>query len=150
MDKLELETDKMFSDITDQVQSSIPSSFTGLLTVFTPHTTAGIALLENEILHLVDIRFFLDNMVPKSKPAEGLHRNTKYLHDMISLRVGVPPEERINGHSHIRSLFFSSSQSMPVILGSPLLGDYKRIMFVELDPIRKREIFLMRVDESSQ
>jgi len=148
MDRLELETDKMFSDITEQVQSSIPHSFTGLLTVFTPHTTAGIALLENEILHLVDVRFFLDNMAPKTKPAEGLHRNTKYLHDMISLREGVPPEERVNGHSHIRSLFFSSSQIVPVVDGVLLLGEFKRIMFVELDPIRKREIVLMRVDES--
>lgn len=150
MDRLELETDKMFSDITEQVQLSIAPTFTGLLAVYTPHTTAGIALLENEILHLVDVRFFLDNLVPKTKPAEGLHKNTKYLHDMISLREGVSPDERINGHSHIRSLFFSSSQIIPVVDGVLLLGEYKRIMFVELDPIRQREIFLMRVDEASR
>ena len=148
MDRLEIETDKMFSDITEWVESCLPPAFNGMVTVFTPHTTAGIALLENEILHLVDVRFFLDNLAPKSKPAEGLHRNTKYLHDMISLREGVPPEERVNGHSHIRSLFFSSSQIVPVIDGVLLLGEWKKIMFVELDPIRKREIILMRVDES--
>lgn len=148
MQRLALETDKMFTDITESVQEAVSGGFSGLLAVYTPHTTAGVSLLENEILHLVDIRFFLDAVAPKIKPAEGGHNNTKYLHDMISLRAGVPPDERINGHSHIRSLFFSSSEIIPVVDGVLMIGEYKRLMFVELDPIRKREVFVMRIEES--
>ena len=48
---------------------------------------------ENELLHLVDVRFFLDKMVPYMKQPEGEHRNVKYLHDMISLRSDVPVDE---------------------------------------------------------
>jgi len=149
MRTLNLETDKMFTDITSWVSDQVPDSFSGLATVFTPHTTAGLAQLENEILHLMDIRFFLDNIAPKHKPAEGMHRNSKYLHDMISLRAGVPPEERINGHSHIRSLLFSSSTSVPIVNGELKLGDWKKIFFVELDPIRPRSVFLMFTAEAS-
>ena len=146
---LTLETDKMFTDITDWVSDQVPKNFNGLATVSTPHTTAGLAQLENEILHLVDIRFFLDNVVPKVKPLEGAHRNSKYLHDMISLREGVPADERINGHSHIRSLFFPGTTSVLIVDGILRLGEWKRLFFVELDPIRPREVLLMLTEESS-
>jgi len=149
MKTLKIETDKMFTDITDWISNQVPQNFNGLATVSTPHTTAGLAQLENEILHLVDVRFFLDNVVPKQKPAEGTHRNSKYLHDMISLREGVPESERINGHSHIRSLFFPGSTSILVADGVLKLGDWKRIFFVELDPVRPREVFLLLTAESS-
>ena len=61
---------------------------------------------------------------------------------MISLREGVPVDEPINGHSHIRSLFFNSSENVPVKDSKLLLGQWKRIFFVELDPMRKREIII--------
>jgi secondary thiamine-phosphate synthase enzyme len=139
----------MFTDITDWVSEHIPDGFCGVATIHTPHTTAGLAQLESEILQMVDIRFFLDNIIPKQKPVEGAHRNTKYLHDMISLREGVPPEERINGHSHVRSLLFPSSTAVPIVDGFLQLGDWKRIFFVELDPIRRRKVSLMLTSEAS-
>ena len=149
METLNIETDKMFTDITDWVSNQVPKNFNGLATVSTPHTTAGLAQLENELLHLVDIRFFLDSLVPKLKPFEGEQRNKKYLHDMISLREGIPADERVNGHSHIRSLFFPDTTSALIVDGILRLGDWKRIFFVELDPIRPREVFLMLTAESS-
>lgn len=147
MFKKEIETDNLFTDITDWVSQNIPDGFTGLANVYTPHTTAAIALLEDEILHLVDVRFFLDAMVPVSKIPEGSHRNIKYLHDMISLRNNVPHDERVNGHSHLRTLFFSSSESVPVNNGDLILGEWKRIFFVELDPIRQRQVTLTFIPE---
>ena len=47
-------------------------------------------------------------------------------------------DEPINGHSHIRSLFFNSSENIPIKDSKLLLGQWKRIFFVELDPMRKR------------
>lgn len=139
---LHIETDKLFTNITGWLVDNIPPDFTGLAHVYTPHTTAAVALLEDEILHLVDVRFFLDAQVPISKAPEGGHRNSKYIHDLISLREGTPPDERVNGHSHLRGLFFSSSELIPVANGEPMLGEWKSLFFVELDPIRPRSIVL--------
>ena len=61
---------------------------------------------------------------------------------MISLREGVPVDEQINGHSHIRSLFFNSSENVPIKDSKLLLGQWKRIFFVELDPMRNRELII--------
>ena len=139
---LKFKTDKMFTDITNDIQKMVPKKFQGLINIYSPHTTCCIFQTENELLHLVDIRFFLDKLVPYVKQPEGEHRNVKYLHDMISLREGVPADEPINGHSHIRSLFFNSSENVPVKDSKLLLGQWKRIFFVELDPMRKREIII--------
>lgn len=144
-----IETDNLFTDLTPWVSENLPEDFSGVAMVYTPHTTAAVALLEDELLHLVDVRFFLDAMAPVQKIPEGSHRNSKYLHDMISLRNDVPHDERVNGHSHIRSLFFSSSQSFPVRAGVPLLGEWKKVFFVELDPIRSREVFLILTAEAA-
>lgn len=133
-----LETDKLFTDISDEVQSVIPKGFSGAVMVATSHTTAGLAQLENELLHLLDVRLFLDAVAPRTKPLEGDHRNEKYFHDMISLREGTPPDERVNGHSHVRSLFFPKSLCVPVQRGELQIGDWGRLFFVELDPIRAR------------
>ena len=132
----------MFTDITDDVQELVPKNFDGLVNVYSPHTTCCVFQTENELLHLVDVRFFLDNQVPYVKQPEGEHRNVKYLHDMISLRAEVPVDEPINGHSHIRSLFFNSSESVPIKYSKLLIGKWKRIFFVELDPMRKRELIV--------
>ena len=142
MPTLQYKTDKMFTDITDDVQSLVPKNFQGLVNIYSPHTTCCVFQLENELLHLVDVRFFLDELVPYVKQPEGENRNVKYLHDLISLRKEAPVDEPINGHSHIRSLFFNSSENIPIHDSKLLLGKWKRIFFVELDPMRNRELII--------
>ena len=142
MPVLKLKTDKIFTDITEKVEKLIPKNFQGLVNIYSPHTTCCVFQTENELLHLVDVRFFLDKLVPYIKQPEGEHRNIKYLHDMISLRNNVPIDEPINGHSHIRSLFFNSSENIPIRKSKLLLGEWKRIFFVELDPMRDRELII--------
>jgi len=139
---LKFKTDKMFTDISDEVEAIVPKTFAGLVNIYSPHTTCCVFQTENELLHLVDIRFFLDDKVPYVKQPEGEQRNVKYLHDMISLRPDVPADEPINGHSHIRSLFFNSSENVPIRDSKLLLGKWKRIFFVELDPMRERELIV--------
>ena len=142
MPVLDFETDKMFTDITDDVQAIVPNDFQGLVNIYSPHTTCSVFQTENELLHLVDLRFFLDNIVPHTKVPEGTQKNTKYLNDLISLRMDTPKDERINGHSHVLSLFFNSSESIPVQNGKLMTGKWKRLFFVELDPVRKRELII--------
>lgn len=145
---IKIETDKLLTNITTEVQSFAQEwGQSGLVNVFSPHTTMCIWLTENEILHHADIRFFLDAMAPITKSPEGQHKNIKYLHDMISLRTDVPQDERINGHSHIRSMFFNSSETIPVEKGELMLGHWKSIFAIELDPVRSRELICTFVGE---
>ena len=97
-------------------------------------------------MHHADVRFFLDGIAPKWKDPEGTHKNIKYLHDLISLRADVEVDERINGHSHIRSMFFNNSETVPFSAGKLALGKWKKIFFVELDPTREREILLTLIN----
>ena len=138
---IKIKTDKLFTDITDQV-STLSKSWgqSGLVNIFSKHTTFCIWCTENEILHKTDVRFFLDKVAPRWKSPEGDHQNIKYLHDLISLRNETPQDERINGHSHIRSMFFNSSETIPIEKGQLILGDWKRVFGIELDQVRPREI----------
>ena len=139
---IKIKTDKLFTNITPQVETMAKNwNKSGLVNVFSKHSTGSIWLTEDEILHHADVRFFLDTMVPKWKDPEGNQKNVKYLHDLISLR-DVPKDERINGHSHIRSMFFQNSETIPVEKGKLVLGEWKKIFFVELDPVRDREIVI--------
>lgn len=145
---IELDTDKLFTDLTPKIQEFAKEwGRSGIVSVFSPHTTMAIWLSENELLHLVDIRFFLDSTVPRVKDPEGDHKNIKYLHDMISLRNDVPEDERVNGHSHIRYMFFNSSETVPIDEGQLMLGDWKKIFAVELDPTRPRKIICTFIGE---
>ena len=141
---IKINTDKLFVNITDEIRSfcAEQGNKSGFVNIFSSHTTCCVKILEDELLHKADVRFFLDKMAPKWKEPEGDHKNIKYLHDLISLREDCPIDEPINGHSHIRSLFFNSSETIPVIDGSPILGKWQSVFVVELDPIRDREISL--------
>ena len=119
----------------------------GLVTIYSPHTTCCIWLTEDELLHHADVRFFLDKMAPMWKNPEGDQKNIKYLHDILSLRADVSLDEPINGHSHIRSMFFGSSESVPVIDSKLCLGKWKQIFIVELDPNRDREVLVTYLGE---
>jgi secondary thiamine-phosphate synthase enzyme len=138
---LTLNTDKLFTNINEEiVRFCEDNHINGFVVIYSKHTTCCIKILEDELLHKADVRFFLDKMVPKWKDPEGDHKNIKYLHDLISLRDDVDKNEPINGHSHIRSLFFNSSETIPVIEGKLNLGKWQSVFVVELDPDRNREI----------
>lgn len=132
MISFEVESEKVFTDITAQVKSCIPEDFTGLVHVFSRHTTAGIRILENEVLLKADYCNFLDEVAPV---------NGKYQHNNVGVR-DVPRDERINGHSHIRSLFFPTSEMIPVEKGEMLLGKWQTLFIVELDPFRRRSVIV--------
>ena len=141
MPTLKYKTDKMFTDITDDVQALVPKNFQGLKCLFTSHYLLCFSI-RKWTTSFGRCKIFLDKLVPYVKQPEGEHRNVKYLHDMISLRTNTPADEPVNGHSHIESLFFNSSESIPINKSKLLLGKWKRLFFIELDPMRKRELIL--------
>jgi len=132
-----VKTEKRFIDITDDVRRVVEKSRVtdGLVNVFVRHTTCKVAILENDILSFVDISDHLERVAP----------DDGYQHDRVDLRE-VPADERVNGVSHVRSLYFSTSETIPVIGGSLALGKWQRVCLVELDygrPFREREIIVM-------
>ncbi|MDP7196185.1 MAG: secondary thiamine-phosphate synthase enzyme YjbQ [SAR202 cluster bacterium] len=146
---IDIKTDKLFTNITSQVQEFASKwGESGIVHVYQRHTTAVVRILEDELLHHVDIRFWLDKYLPKNKP-----ENRRYLHDLISLRNSVPFEEKINAYAHMRSLYFNTSETIPVENGELMLGEWQDIFFIELDPgdqassMRDREIICTFIKE---
>lgn len=124
-------TEKQFTCLKDDIKGFLEGySGDGILNIYTKHTTCAIKILENELLLLADINNILDKMFPK----EG-----NYMHDRIEIR-DVPSSERINGFSHLRQLFLSTSETIPVINGEAQLGTWQTPFLIELDPARERDV----------
>jgi len=127
---IKIKTDKLFTILTPEISEYAEEwGESGIVHVFTTHTTTALRVLENEILHHADIRFWLDKYLPKYKP-----ENKRYMHDLISLRTDVPEDERINAYAHMRSLYFDTSETIPIDSGKLMLGKWQDIHFIELDP----------------
>ena len=58
---INIKTDKLFTNITPQVNKFAKEwSKSGIVNVFSKHTTLCIWCAEDELLHKTDVRFFLD------------------------------------------------------------------------------------------
>ena len=147
---ININTFKLFTDITATVAAMTRDwAKSGLVHIYSAHTTSCIRVLEKEILSFADIRFWLDKYTPKDKP-----ENRRYLHDLISLREDVDQDERVNGFAHMRSLFFNTSETIPVAEGRIAQGKWQSIIFVELDPgdgdkvkTKDRELIVTFIEE---
>lgn len=110
----------------------------GWVNVQSRHTTAGIAVNENEPLLLQDLLALLERLAP---------RGPGYAHDALHLRPGVPPEERPNGHAHAKALLLRTAETVNVSGGRLQLGRFQRVLLVELDGPREREVSVLALGE---
>jgi secondary thiamine-phosphate synthase enzyme len=110
-------------DITDAVARACQGDATadGLVVVYCPHTTAGIVVQEAEPGLLRDLVAWLGRTVPA---------DASYRHDAID----------DNAASHLRSVLAGASAVVPLQHGRLALGTWQRILFVELDGPRQREV----------
>lgn len=129
-----------FVDITHDVEEATAKSDVknGQALVFSPHTTCGIAINQNESLLLQDFQRLLYRLVPIDE---------RYSHDLFELKAGSNSDGRSNGHSHCKNLILGVSQTIPVEDGKLLLGDRQNIFLVELDGARKREVIVQIMGE---
>jgi secondary thiamine-phosphate synthase enzyme len=126
-----------FVDLTDDLARIAASAGArrGLLHVHTRHTTTGIIINEHEPLLLDDIRDRLARWAPDS---------WAYGHDDLSRRtVNLSPDERRNGHAHCRAMLLRTSECVQVVDGRLALGRWQRVLLVELDGPRDREVMVM-------
>ncbi|WP_295616850.1 secondary thiamine-phosphate synthase enzyme YjbQ [uncultured Methanobrevibacter sp.] len=93
----------------------------GIVNVFTKHSTSAIRINENEKGLLNDFEKVLKDIVKE---------NDNYRHDFIDN----------NAASHIRAFLLGSSETIPIIDGSLSLGTWQSIFFIELDGPRRNRI----------
>jgi secondary thiamine-phosphate synthase enzyme len=96
------------ADITDEAARFVQGAGDGLLSVFAPHATAGVALIETG---------------SGSEP-DLLPRDDRYRH-----RHGSPG----HGADHLLPALVSPSLTIPVQAGRMLLGTWQRIVLVSLN-----------------
>lgn len=140
--KIRIETKKQFEivDITEQIKQAAGESLvkSGLGVIFSPHTTAGIRLNHNESLLMQDLMKALYRLIPL---------DISYSHDLFEVRQNVAPNERSNGHAHIKAFLLGSSENVIIENQAVMLGKMQSIFFIELDGGRQREVFVKIIGE---
>ncbi len=125
---LQTEAEDKFYDITEEIQKFVDESGiqNGHILIQPLHTTVGIFLNEGEERLLKDFVNYLSKQAIKGD---------NYMHDDIELRKdNCPPDEPVNGHSHMRAACYSNpSLSLILHKGKIQLGTYQRILFAEFD-----------------
>jgi secondary thiamine-phosphate synthase enzyme len=112
--------DRRVVDVTDRVLAfAADAGADGLLHVFLPHATAGVALMETGSGSEGDLEELIDRLLP---------RDDRYAHRHGS--VG-------HGGDHLLPVFVSPSLTLPVIDGRAALGTWQRLVIV--DPNREND-----------
>ncbi len=130
---------KKLQDITESVADVVQKlKFTrGLCNIYSKHTTLGLRIYEVEPLLLVDTMAALERFAPQTGT---------YAHDNLDCR-DVPPDEPVNGHSHIKSLLVNTSETIPVLNNELQLGRWQRVLAFELDNPRDRVLMISCMGE---
>ena len=123
------------TDITEEVQGAVRESGIneGIACIYSPHTTCCVRVNEFENGMFEDFATFLRRLVP---------HETYYAHDDWDRRTENICEEDMeapNGHAHVMSMFLGSAgESIPVGDGELCMGQWQRVLFIELDRSRPR------------
>jgi secondary thiamine-phosphate synthase enzyme len=100
-------------DLTDACTRFAASRGDGLLSVFVPHATAGVAILETGSGSDDDLLTTIDELLP-------LDRRWRHRH-------GSPG----HGRDHVLPAFIAPSVTIPVIAGALQLGTWQSICLVD-------------------
>jgi secondary thiamine-phosphate synthase enzyme len=112
-------------DITPRVVEAIAQSsvVSGQVTVYIPHTTAGVTINENadpDVIH--DMLGALDKAVP--------WRESFYQHG------------EGNSAAHVKSSMVGCSAVVPIVSGRMALGTWQSVFFCEFDGPRTRRVIV--------
>lgn len=128
----ELKTDTRIKilDITREIQFVLDKCDikTGIVHIYSRHSTSGIVVNENEPGLVEDFQSSLESLVPTTN---------NYHHDRIDN----------NADSHLRSFLIGNSETIPLYNGKLDLGTWQSVFFVELDGPRTRKVTVTAVGE---
>ena len=114
-----------FVDITPRVREAIEAAGIrdGTVTVYVPHTTAGVTINENadpDVIH--DVLKALDLAVPWR---QGFYRHGEG-----------------NSAAHVKSSLVGCNTTIPIVDGRMTLGTWQSIFFAEFDGPRRRRVLV--------
>lgn len=100
-------------DLTDHIARFLQASDSGLLNVFAPHATCGVALIEVGAGSDVDLLASIDDVLPTE--------------DQWRHRHGSPG----HGRDHVLPAWIAPSLTVPVIEGKATLGTWQSVVLVD-------------------
>ena len=106
-------TSRTFADLTRELASFVSDKGDGLASVFVPHATAGIAIIETGSGTEPDLEEALGRLLP---------RDDRWTHSH-----GSPG----HGADHVLPAFISPSVTIPVVGGKLQLGTWQSVVFVD-------------------
>jgi thiamine phosphate synthase YjbQ (UPF0047 family) len=137
----------------------------GTITVISRHTTTAITINERESRLAQDMAdYFMELAPPDERSSSAAAKaNVSYKHNDINQRpesesewqrcldngwdISKPDilqawrdQEPINAHSHLLSMILGSSESIPVVNGKMVLGQWQSVLLVDLDGPRDRTV----------
>ena len=102
-------------DITSDVQRFLEGAGDGLVSVFAPHATAGVAIMETGSGSEADLEATLEGLLP---------RDDRWVHSHGSTGHGA---------DHLLPVFVAPSITIPVADGRMQLGTWQSIVLVDLN-----------------
>jgi secondary thiamine-phosphate synthase enzyme len=113
-------------DLTDSVQGFVRGmGGDGLLNVFAPHATAGVALMETGSGSEEDLEELLRRVIPRDDRYTHRHGSTGH------------------GGDHLLPVFIAPSITIPVEDGTLVLGTWQRVVLI--DPNRENNTRSVRL-----
>ncbi len=101
-------------DLTPDIAAFVAGRGDGLVNVFVPHATAGIAIIERGAGSEFDLIEAIDDLLPREDRVYR-HRHGSEGH----------------GADHVLPAFVSPSTSIPVFAGVPALGTWQSVLLVD-------------------
>ena len=159
-------------DLMPSIKDALAASglVDGSVNVISKHTTTAVTINEWESRLVDDVRSWILKLAPPDdRSAVGAAGgNVRYLHNDIETRPDSEDErarclengwdvddpavlqawrdqEPINAHSHLAAMLLGSSETIPVVAGALVLGQWQSVMLVDLDGPRDRKVGLQLI-----
>jgi secondary thiamine-phosphate synthase enzyme len=117
---IKTQTKRQVIDITDQINSALAGRASGVVVVTVLHTTAAVTTADLDPGTDLDLLDALESLIP--------HRPWRHPHN---------PE---HAPDHLLSSIIGPSVTLPVQNGQLVLGTWQRVILIELDGPRRRQL----------
>lgn len=137
-----------FFDVTEDVRAFVASSgiSEGVVLTYTAHTSCCVLLQEEsedttyygtQLILQDTLNVFAQIAPPARHEGQYLHPGPIHIKNAADLRDELP-QWGLNTDGHIISSILGRSESLPVVDGQPILGEFGRVYFGDLDAVRSR------------
>ncbi|MEZ5184232.1 MAG: YjbQ family protein [Candidatus Nanopelagicales bacterium] len=105
--------DRLVTDLTREAEAFVDGLGDGLLNVFVPHATAGLAMIETGAGSEPDLADALERLLPTADIYRHRHGSTGH------------------GRDHVVPVFVAPSLTVPVLGGRLALGTWQSVVLVD-------------------